>query len=103
MAVCKKVISAMDEYCVKFKKDGVTRDEMSDTLDSVRANISSLIPDSDEYKDDEGNVDFDKYFESLKSESIDEDKTNSNGIDALFMDIYPFLSTVPVEIEKTYR
>ena len=37
MAICKKVISAMDEYCVKFKKDGVTRDEMSETLDTVKA------------------------------------------------------------------
>lgn len=103
MAICKKVISAMDEYCVKFKKDGVTRDEMSETFDTVKADISALIPDSDGYKDDDGNVDFEKYYESLKSESSDGDRANSNGIDALFMDIYPFLSTVPVEIEKTYR
>lgn len=103
MAICKKVISAMDEYCIKFKKDGVSKEEMTETLDVIRNYVSALIPDSDEFKDDDGNIDFEKYYNSLRSESVDGSDVNSNGIDTLFMDVYPFLSTVPIEIEKTYR
>ena len=105
MAICKKVISAMDEYCVKFKKDGITKTEMENTLQIIENYIADFIPDTDEYQDDSGNVDFTKYYEALKQETNQSENGTAqiNGTDALFMGIYPFLSTVPVEIEKTYR
>ena len=101
MTICKKVISAMDEYCMKFKKDGVSKDDMTNMLQRIEGHVADFIPSSEEYMDSSGNVDFDKYYESLKNEL--EQSTSLNGTDSLFMQIYPFLSTVPVEINKTYR
>lgn len=101
MTICRKVISAMDEYCMKFKKDGVSKDDMTNMLQRIETHIADFIPLEDEYLDASGNVDFDKYYAALKNEL--EQSASLNGTDSLFMQIYPFLSTVPVEIEKTYR
>lgn len=105
MAICKKVISAMDEYCMKFKKDGVTRSEMEETLERVREYVADFIPNTEEYTDESGEIDFSKYYDSLtqESEQSENGAPKINGTDALFMEIYPFLSTLPIEIEKTYR
>jgi serine/threonine-protein kinase len=105
MAICKKVISAMDEYCMKFKKDGITKSEMEETLQEVESYVAGFIPDTEEYLNVSGEVDFTKYYEALKQEAEQSENGSAqmNGTDALFMEIYPFLSTVPVEIEKTYR
>lgn len=99
MSICKKAISAIDEYCMKFKKDGITRDDMENMFEKIESYISNFIPSTNEYFDKSGNTDFKKYYETLKNE----DSMNMTGTDKLFMQIYPFLSTVPVEIEKTYK
>lgn len=103
MSICKKAISAMDEYCMKFKKDGVKKSDMQGMLEKIESYISNFIPSADEYLDKSGNVDFSKYYDSLKDE-LEKNGNNLNitGTDNLFMQIYPFLKTVPVEIEKTY-
>lgn len=99
MSICRKAISAIDEYCMKFKKDGVKRKNMEDMFEKIESYISNFIPSTNEYFDKSGNADFKKYYETLK----DEDSINMTGTDKLFMQIYPFLYTVPVEIEKTYN
>ena len=95
----------MDEYCMKFKKDGITKADMENTLQIIENYVADFIPDTDEYQDGSGNTDFTKYYEALKQETNQSENGTAqiNGTDALFMEIYPFLSTVPVEIEKTYR
>ncbi|MDE6004587.1 MAG: hypothetical protein K2G88_04290 [Oscillospiraceae bacterium] len=105
MAICKKVISAMDEYCMKFKKDGISRDEMEATLQKIEEYMAGFIPNTEEYLNDSGEIDFTKYYETLKQETEQSENGSAqmNGTDALFVEIYPFLSTLPVEIEKTYR
>lgn len=104
MAICKKTISAMDEYCVKFKKDGVEEYEMRQTLREIREILSDFIPNSEEYHDSTGNVDFSKYYDSLirEKEQSENGTDKINGTDSIFLEIYPFLSAVTVEIEKTY-
>lgn len=105
LTICKKVISAMDEYCMKFKKDGVSKEDMNEMLERIKEHISGFIPETSEYLGNDGNIDFSKYYESLEEEqNSSENSSNTiNGTDRLFMQIYPFLSTVPVEIEKTYK
>jgi len=102
MSICKKAISAIDEYCMKFKKDGVKKNDMENMFEKIKLYISNFIPSADEYIDKTGNVDFSKYYDSLKNEQ-EENGDSVAGTDALFMQIYPFLKTVPVEIEKTYE
>lgn len=101
MTICKKTISAMDEYCLKFKKDGITKAEMEAALAEIEGYVSSIIPDTADYTSN-GQVDFEKYYLALKEEQNDE-AAKLNGTDRLFLDIYPFLSTLPVEIDKTYN
>ena len=105
MAVCKKTISAMDEYCMKFKKDGITEEQMNDMLGEIKSAVAEFIPDSSEYKNLNGEPDFEKYYDSLMNEK--EHSSNSdemmNGTDALFLQIYPFFESVPIEIDKTYH
>ncbi|MDE6036194.1 MAG: serine/threonine protein kinase [Ruminococcus sp.] len=104
LSICKKAISAMDEYCMKFKKDGITKEEMENMFEKIKSYISNFIPSTEEYLDEAENIDFSKYYDSLKNE---QDKTGDSvsiaGTDNLFMQIYPFINTVPVEIEKTYE
>jgi len=74
---------------------------MEATLAEIEGYVSSIIPDTADYTSN-GQVDFEKYYLALKEEQNDE-AAKLNGTDRLFLDIYPFLSTLPVEIDKTYN
>ena len=56
MTICRKVISAMDEYCMKFKKDGVSKEDMTNMLQRIEDHLADFIPSKAEYSDASGKV-----------------------------------------------
>lgn len=89
LRTCQKVISAMDEYCLKLKKDGITKNEIEKTYQEVVDLVDSVARAND------------FTYETLVSQ-MEDDKTKLGRREQVYLEIYPFFSSVPTEISKVY-